>query len=221
MGKVSEAHLEARRRSIIDAASSVFSRKGVDSATMADVAAVAGISPGAIYRYFTNKEDLARGCLEESAHGILDQWLQRPDSSEDPAGELDELARLTFSLLNDPAERSESVLAVERLLTLTRENDESMRREFRSEFKGVISGIESRLRLVQAAGQLSPAVDVHAVAGMLFSLYWGARLVRMVLPDIDTDGQWAAARELLWNSTATPALERLQAGQIPAARSPG
>ncbi len=41
---------------------------------------------------------------------------------------------------------------------------------------------------------------------MLFSLYWGARLVRMVLPDIDTDGQWAAARELLWNSTATPAL---------------
>ena len=48
VAKVSDAHLEARRQSIVLAACRIFSRKGVESATMAEIAAEAGISPGAI-----------------------------------------------------------------------------------------------------------------------------------------------------------------------------
>ena len=203
MSKVSVAHLDARRRSIIDAACRAFSEKGVETATMAEVAAMAGISPGAIYRYFDNKEALAKACLSESSDAILDQWATSPDSSEDPARELTAFARLTFKLLNEPSQRSDTILHLERLLTLARDEDERALSELRDEFTGITFGIESRLKLAQQAGQLSSELDAHALAGMLFSLYWGARIAKLVDPAADTDSQIDAVSKLLWGQLAT------------------
>src|SRR5689334_18685391 len=102
MAKVSEAHLEARRQSILDAAAAVFSRKGLEAATMAEIATEAGISPGAIYRYFANKEDLARGCMSESSSAVEEQWKHQPDAAADPMREFNALSLATFGKLNDP-----------------------------------------------------------------------------------------------------------------------
>jgi TetR/AcrR family transcriptional repressor of uid operon len=63
---------------IIEAAASQFARKGYHGTTMEDIAAAAGYSPAAIYKYFKNKEDLfgslwsmmalkVKGIFEESA----------------------------------------------------------------------------------------------------------------------------------------------------------
>ena len=203
MSKVSEAHLDARRRSIIDAACRAFSEKGVETATMAEVAARAGISAGAIYRYFENKEALARACLSESSEAILEQWVTSPDSSQDPARELSNFARLTFKLLNEPTQRPDTILHLERLLTLARDEDARALSELRDEFAKVTFGIESRLKLAQKAGQLGPDMDPHALAGMLFSLYWGARIAKLVDPAADTDSQIAAVSQVLWGPAAT------------------
>lgn len=50
------------RAVITEAASSLFARKGYHGTTIEEVAAAAGYSPAAIYKYFRNKEDLF-GCL--------------------------------------------------------------------------------------------------------------------------------------------------------------
>ncbi|MGH2632770.1 MAG: TetR/AcrR family transcriptional regulator [Tepidiformaceae bacterium] len=199
MSKVSQAHLNARRDSIINAACRAFSEKGVETTTMAEVAAMAGISPGAIYRYFDNKEALATACLGESADAILNQWVQNPETSDNPAAELGELARMTFALLNEPSERANTILTMERMLTLLRDEDEGGLDDFRQEFLKVTSGIQSRLILARQAGQFPAGLDPNAVAGMLFSLYWGARITRAFLPDADTDAQVDAAGKLIWD----------------------
>ena len=49
---------EQRRNDIVDAAEVVFARKGVEKATMADVAKEARLSRGLIYFYFKDKDDL-------------------------------------------------------------------------------------------------------------------------------------------------------------------
>ena len=49
---------EQRRQDIIDAAEVVFARKGVEKATMADVAKEARLSRGLIYFYFKDKDAL-------------------------------------------------------------------------------------------------------------------------------------------------------------------
>lgn len=69
MPKVTEAHREARRDQIIDAAISCFIRNGIHVTTMADVIAESGLSSGAIYAYFNSKQELALAAVRREAAG--------------------------------------------------------------------------------------------------------------------------------------------------------
>ena len=53
-----EREKERRRQQIIIAAKRIFSAKGFNKATMEDIAKAAEISPGTIYIYFKNKDEL-------------------------------------------------------------------------------------------------------------------------------------------------------------------
>ena len=53
-----EREKERRRQQIIVAAKTVFSEKGFSGATMEDIATEAELSPGTLYLYFKNKEEL-------------------------------------------------------------------------------------------------------------------------------------------------------------------
>jgi AcrR family transcriptional regulator len=53
-----ERERERRRQQIIVAAKKVFSEKGFNKATMDDIAGEAELSPGTLYLYFKNKEEL-------------------------------------------------------------------------------------------------------------------------------------------------------------------
>lgn len=71
MPKVSEAHLDARRSQILDAACECFSRKGFHATTIADIREESGLSTGAIYGHFENKEAIVRAAADE-ARGRLE-----------------------------------------------------------------------------------------------------------------------------------------------------
>lgn len=197
MVKVSDAHLEARRRSILDAATCVFSQKGIEIATMAEVAALAGISAGAIYLYFENKAALARGCMSAKTEAIEAQWEQPDEPSGDPMGAFTDLSQLTFGGLNDPASRVDTMLAVEQMLMRARGRAPEPAGQISAEFPAVVTGIAGRLDRCLEAGQLAPDIEPNALAGALFAFYWGARLVRMVDPDTDTDAQLDALVRLI------------------------
>ena len=53
-----ERERERRRQQIIVAAKRIFKDKGFGRATMEDIAKEAELSPGTLYLYFKNKEDL-------------------------------------------------------------------------------------------------------------------------------------------------------------------
>src|SRR5947207_519924 len=141
MAKVSEAHLEARRQSILTAACDVFSKKGVEAATMAEIATEAGISPGAIYRYFENKEELARGCLSESSNAVEEQWRHEPVPAGDPMGEFSRLSKATFALLNDPAQQLGTLLFLESTLKASRAGEEAFRADCADDWAKMIASI--------------------------------------------------------------------------------
>ncbi len=74
---------EQRRNQILDAANTVFQRHGFHRASMAQVAAEAGMSVGQIYRYFENKEEVIAAISERD----LEQSMQDMRAMlEDPAG---------------------------------------------------------------------------------------------------------------------------------------
>ena len=65
MPKVAQAHLDARRQQIVDAARARFASHGFARTSMADIVTESGLSTGAIYRYFTSKDDLVRAVCDQ------------------------------------------------------------------------------------------------------------------------------------------------------------
>jgi TetR/AcrR family transcriptional regulator, transcriptional repressor of aconitase len=58
MPKVTEEHVEARRRQILSAALRCFAREGFHRTTMQDIFRESDLSPGAVYSYFKGKDEL-------------------------------------------------------------------------------------------------------------------------------------------------------------------
>ncbi|GAP48355.1 TetR/AcrR family transcriptional regulator [Streptomyces azureus] len=65
MARVSQEHLDARRRQILDGAALCFARNGFHATSMQDVLKEVGLSAGAVYRYFSGKEELIGAIVGE------------------------------------------------------------------------------------------------------------------------------------------------------------
>lgn len=63
---------EQRRKEIIDAAEEVFARRGIEEATLGEVAKHARLSRGLIYFYFKDKEDLIFAVAQRGLHLLRD-----------------------------------------------------------------------------------------------------------------------------------------------------
>lgn len=65
MARVSQQHLDARRRQILEGAARCFARNGFHATSMQDVLREADLSAGAVYRYFSSKEELIAAIVTE------------------------------------------------------------------------------------------------------------------------------------------------------------
>ena len=95
-----------KRRSIVEAAATVFLQYGYLGTTMDQVAAVAGVSKPTVYKFFADKEQL----LTEIVLGTLDRAgdpfradLSALAETEDLAADLRELARRYLVTVTQPA----------------------------------------------------------------------------------------------------------------------
>jgi AcrR family transcriptional regulator len=87
-----EREKERRRQQIIVAAKRVFSEKGFNKATMEDIAKEAELSPGTLYLYFKNKEELYASLslrILQYLHIRVSHVYKEPDA--DPISKLDSL----------------------------------------------------------------------------------------------------------------------------------
>jgi AcrR family transcriptional regulator len=82
MPKVTPQYEEARKKSILDGAASVFAKNGYQQTTIDEIAASLKMSKGAIYLYFKNKEELYVSVLQaiyERRYAILSTAYQADD----------------------------------------------------------------------------------------------------------------------------------------------
>ncbi len=92
MPRVTDDHLAARRQQILSAAQTCFRRNGFHSTSMQDVIAEAGLSVGAVYRYFKSKDDLITSIAETVLDGA-DQIFEDLASHNPPESLLETMAR--------------------------------------------------------------------------------------------------------------------------------
>ena len=75
MPKVSEQYLADRREQILDAGRRCFARNGFHQTSMQDLFAEAGLSSGAVYRYFRSKDEMVVAIAEETLAEVIDTML--------------------------------------------------------------------------------------------------------------------------------------------------
>lgn len=85
------------RSQILEAAEQAFHARGMSRTTLADIAAIAGVTRGAIYWHFSNKADLVQALLD-SLHEPLDELARASESEEelDPLGCMRQLLIVLF-----------------------------------------------------------------------------------------------------------------------------
>ena len=88
-----EPTLSERHIRILDAAEHVFARAGFHTATMQDVAAEAGMSPGNLYRYFNSKDAIIAGMAERDRSTIAADFAALCPSRGPLLDQLEELGR--------------------------------------------------------------------------------------------------------------------------------
>jgi len=84
MPKVTEDQWKAQEQRYLDAARRCVSRIGVAPASMEDIRSEAGVSAGAMYRYFPSKDALIHAAIETSlieVAGLIGQVGEREDIS--------------------------------------------------------------------------------------------------------------------------------------------
>ena len=77
-----ERRRQLTRDALIEAAAQVFSRRGFHAASLDEIAEAAGFTRGAIYKNFTDKEDLFFAVFDRSFELSLASFADRMDSSD-------------------------------------------------------------------------------------------------------------------------------------------
>ena len=75
MSQAAAAPEAAGRRRVVDAATARFAREGTLQTRLTDIAADAGISIGAIYHHFADKQALADAVVEDSLGAYQEEFL--------------------------------------------------------------------------------------------------------------------------------------------------
>jgi AcrR family transcriptional regulator len=164
MPRVSQDHLDARRRQILDGSRSCFARYGYEGATVRRLEEATGLSRGAIFHHFRDKESLFLALAEDDAHRmaavVAEQGLVQvmrdllarrsdepgtPNEDEHPADWLGTRLEVSRRLRTDPDFRARWAERSEALTTATRE----------------------RLRRQRVAGKLRDDVDVDVLTAFL------------------------------------------------------
>ena len=200
MPKVTEEHLAARRRQILSAALRCFAREGFHRTTMQDIFREAELSPGAVYSYFSGKNELVHAIIGELMGFVaqstavlgeplpngrlrrpgeaLAELIERYQTME--LGTVEERARLFPHLVGEQV------------------RDVELNAAIRAGLERLRSGFAMLARAAQERGELDGAVDPDQFGRLAISLVQGLLIQYAVYgPELDLDGYARAAVTLI------------------------
>ncbi|MGW3468322.1 TetR/AcrR family transcriptional regulator [Saccharopolyspora sp. NPDC000995] len=159
MPRVSQDHLDARRRQILDGSRSCFARFGYEGATVRRLEEATGLSRGAIFHHFKDKESLFLALAEDDATRMADVVAEQG------------LVQVMRNLLDDPADGGDAPgvdwlgarLEVSRRLR----TDEEFRARWAQRSEQLTAATRARLQWQREAGNLRDDVDVDVLTAYL------------------------------------------------------
>jgi TetR/AcrR family transcriptional regulator, repressor for uid operon len=167
-----------RRAEILAAAQRCFVRSGFHGASMQEICAEAGMSPGNLYRYFPSKEALIAGIAERDRAEVAQEFA-RADLSHGFFAVLEGMAHHHFSERPD-----EQVKLCTEVMSEARRNPEIARisASFDADVKKWLVDL---MRAGAERGDIPGDADFEAVAAMLMIIADGVWWRRALAPNFD------------------------------------
>jgi len=181
MPRVSEEQLDARRREILDAARTCFARHGYEGATVRRLEEATGLSRGAIFHHFRDKDSLFLAVAEDDVAAMVDTVAR------------DGLVQVLRDLLTragDPADAPDTAGWLGTQLEVSRRlrTDPDFARRWAQRSAAIAEATRERLRRQRDAGVLRDDVPVDVLAQFLELAYDGLVLhLAMGRPTDDLD----------------------------------
>ena len=191
---------ERTRRQLLQAAAALAAEKGFANVSVAEIAARAGLSTGAIYSNFRSKEALLLELVEWRVAELMGEpaAYPPPGNPDQPAADyLVDVAVQAGRFTDTPESRQLMVLQVELFLLAVRDpailaDIAAQERVLTAELAGIVDKV----------GRISaprPAPDSKQLAEVLFACIQGMQQHRLMLPDVVSDELFAwAVRALLY-----------------------
>jgi AcrR family transcriptional regulator len=198
--KVPEAYLEARRKEILWAAYKCFVEKGFNNTTMQDIYDTTKLSPGAVYNYFSSKEDIVIAAVE-----MFNDWSIasiEPLLKENTDESFIKIFKFWFDSIMQSDVRDHYGVQMSFYAEAARNKDirEAMSKSMDS--AGV--KLAGPVQRSQSAGlfnsKLNPVSIAHIMVGMVFT----AAIHKMIEPDFNLESYRKACEAMLSGTFATP-----------------
>lgn len=163
-----------RRTQIREAALRVFARKGYRNTVVEDVAGEAGVAKGTVYTYFDRKEELLGAVFEGHMEELRTRQAEILESDRPPLDKIRTLHRSFADLLgrNDDFARVMLDIWVAGMQDPERFGIDfkTLYAEYRALVRGLLAEAEARGDLRGELPELTPAVLIGAIEGVL--LQW-------------------------------------------------
>jgi AcrR family transcriptional regulator len=182
MARVTEAHVEARRNQILDAAWSCFSRRGYHQTTMQDIATDAGISAGAIYRYYPSKEAVLAAITERNTERYMEILADVRSEAQGPMDVLDLLGQTMLAAFDDPMYETNARLDIEIRPEVIR--NDALRERSRQQLEFWRQSLVPLLREARENGELRADIDIETFVVLAICAYEGIRSWGLVDPKV-------------------------------------
>jgi AcrR family transcriptional regulator len=201
MPRVSQAHLDARRRQILDAARRCFVRNGFHATSVQDVLQEANLSAGAVYRYFRSKDEIVAAIAAEAVTEISGAIDGAFDATDPPP--LDEVLGAAFlAVQRVDAEQGMAKLALQVWGEAVR--SPALAELLEVEVRRVRGTLADLARTYQARGLMDAGVPAEQVAQVLIGLLPGFVFQHALLGDVDPATFRAGLRALLTTRLQAP-----------------
>jgi AcrR family transcriptional regulator len=201
MPRVSEAHREARRQQVLDAAVTCFARDGFHQTSMADILRQSGLSAGAVYSYFSGKEEII-AAVAEDRHRQEAELNEAAAGAADPVAALHDLARAYAGWMFDPAARLRRRVGVQGWAEAL--HTPAIRALVLRGMNAAKETLAALIRRAQAEGRIAVAFDPEALARAMVALFQGFALQLAWDEDVDRDAHLAIVEQLLQAITSPP-----------------
>jgi AcrR family transcriptional regulator len=175
---------QARTRELLmESAAAVASRRGIERASLDEVAERAGFTKGAVYANFSNKEDLFLAMLDAHFEARLEQLNRVVSTEADPDAQAREAAQGLMRMLD--AQPEQHRLFFEFAVHAAR--NEGFREQLVARYRSLRERLADLLAERATRLGIEPVVPPADVAAMAFAMANGMALERLLEPEAVPD----------------------------------